>query len=944
MSANSFDARSTLQVGDESYEIFRLDKVEGSARLPYSLKVLLENLLRTEDGANITADHIRALGGWDSQAQPSQEIQFTPARVIMQDFTGVPCVVDLATMREAVKELGGDPAKVNPLSPAELVIDHSVIADKFGTHDAFAQNVELEYGRNRERYQFLRWGQTAFDDFKVVPPGTGIVHQVNIEHLARTVMVRGGQAYPDTLVGTDSHTTMVNGLGVLGWGVGGIEAEAAMLGQPVSMLIPRVVGFKLTGELPTGTTATDLVLTITEMLRRHGVVGKFVEFYGEGVAATSLANRATIGNMSPEFGSTAAIFPIDDETLKYLRLTGRSEQQVALVEAYAKEQGLWLDPQAEPDFSEKLELDLSTVVPSIAGPKRPQDRIELSRAAEQFAADVLNYVEAGVTGGDDRKPGVPQQEQPHGVQSPVDEASAESFPASDAPAYGSDDNGAGAPQHSAVVAGSGPSNPVRVTAPDGSTYELDHGAVTVAAITSCTNTSNPYVMVAAALVAKKAVEKGLTRKPWVKTTLAPGSKVVTDYFDKAGLTPYLDKVGFNLVGYGCTTCIGNSGPLPEEVSKAVNDNDLAVTSVLSGNRNFEGRINPDVKMNYLASPPLVVAYALAGSMKVDITKDALGTDQDGNPVFLKDIWPSEAEVNDVVANAIGEDMFAKSYEDVFAGDAQWQALPIPTGDTFEWDAESTYVRKPPYFEGMGMDPEPVSDIAGARVLAKLGDSVTTDHISPAGAIKADTPAGKYLTEHGVERRDFNSYGSRRGNHEVMIRGTFANIRLRNQIAPGTEGGYTRDFTQDGGPVSFIYDASRNYIEQGIPLVVLAGKEYGSGSSRDWAAKGTALLGVKAVVAESYERIHRSNLIGMGVLPLQFPEGQSAESLGLTGEETFSITGVEELNNGTTPRTVKVTTDTGVEFDAVVRIDTPGEADYYRNGGIMQYVLRSLIRK
>ncbi|MEU7100842.1 aconitate hydratase [Streptomyces longwoodensis] len=944
MSANSFDARSTLQVGDESYEIFRLDKVEGSARLPYSLKVLLENLLRTEDGANITADHIRALGGWDSQAQPSQEIQFTPARVIMQDFTGVPCVVDLATMREAVKELGGDPAKVNPLSPAELVIDHSVIADKFGTHDAFAQNVELEYGRNRERYQFLRWGQTAFDDFKVVPPGTGIVHQVNIEHLARTIMVRGGQAYPDTLVGTDSHTTMVNGLGVLGWGVGGIEAEAAMLGQPVSMLIPRVVGFKLTGELPTGTTATDLVLTITEMLRRHGVVGKFVEFYGEGVAATSLANRATIGNMSPEFGSTAAIFPIDDETLKYLRLTGRSEQQVALVEAYAKEQGLWLDPQAEPDFSEKLELDLSTVVPSIAGPKRPQDRIELSRAAEQFAADVLNYVEAGVTGGDDRKPGVPQQEKPHGVQSPVDEASAESFPASDAPAYGSDDNGAGAPQHSAVVAGSGPSNPVRVTAPDGSTYELDHGAVTVAAITSCTNTSNPYVMVAAALVAKKAVEKGLTRKPWVKTTLAPGSKVVTDYFDKAGLTPYLDKVGFNLVGYGCTTCIGNSGPLPEEVSKAVNDNDLAVTSVLSGNRNFEGRINPDVKMNYLASPPLVVAYALAGSMKVDITKDALGTDQDGNPVFLKDIWPSEAEVNDVVANAIGEDMFAKSYEDVFAGDAQWQALPIPTGDTFEWDAESTYVRKPPYFEGMGMDPEPVSDIAGARVLAKLGDSVTTDHISPAGAIKADTPAGKYLTEHGVERRDFNSYGSRRGNHEVMIRGTFANIRLRNEIAPGTEGGYTRDFTQDGGPVSFIYDASRNYIEQGIPLVVLAGKEYGSGSSRDWAAKGTALLGVKAVVAESYERIHRSNLIGMGVLPLQFPEGQSAESLGLTGEETFSITGVEELNNGTTPRTVKVTTDTGVEFDAVVRIDTPGEADYYRNGGIMQYVLRSLIRK
>ncbi|RZU34935.1 aconitase [Streptomyces sp. BK022] len=905
MSANSFDARSTLQVGDESYEIFRLDKVEGSARLPYSLKVLLENLLRTEDGANITADHIRALGGWDSQAQPSQEIQFTPARVIMQDFTGVPCVVDLATMREAVAALGGDPAKINPLSPAEMVIDHSVIADKFGTSDAFKQNVDLEYGRNKERYQFLRWGQTAFDDFKVVPPGTGIVHQVNIEHLARVVMVRDGKAYPDTLVGTDSHTTMVNGLGVLGWGVGGIEAEAAMLGQPVSMLIPRVVGFKLTGELQPGTTATDLVLTITEMLRQHGVVGKFVEFYGEGVAATSLANRATIGNMSPEFGSTAAIFPIDDETLNYLRLTGRSDHQVALVEAYAKEQGLWLDPKAEPDFSEKLELDLSTVVPSIAGPKRPQDRIVLANAAEQFKSDVLNYVDV------------------------VDEAGKESFPASDSPA---------------VAPNGTPSNPVTVTAPDGTTYELDHGAVTVAAITSCTNTSNPYVMVAAALVAKKAVEKGLTRKPWVKTTLAPGSKVVTDYFEKAGLTPYLDKVGFNLVGYGCTTCIGNSGPLPEEVSKAVNDHDLAVTSVLSGNRNFEGRINPDVKMNYLASPPLVVAYALAGSMKVDITKDALGIDQDGNPVFLKDIWPSEAEVNEVVANAIGEDMFAKSYQDVFAGDAQWQALSIPTGNTFEWDAESTYVRKPPYFEGMQTEPAPVTDITGARVLAKLGDSVTTDHISPAGAIKADTPAGQYLTEHGVERRDFNSYGSRRGNHEVMIRGTFANIRLRNQIAPGTEGGYTRDFTVEGAPVSFIYDASRNYIDQGIPLVVLAGKEYGSGSSRDWAAKGTALLGVKAVIAESYERIHRSNLIGMGVLPLQFPEGATAASLGLTGEETFSFTGVEELNNGTTPRTVKVTTDTGVEFDAVVRIDTPGEADYYRNGGIMQYVLRSLLRK
>jgi aconitate hydratase len=904
VSANSFDARATLRVGDESYEIFKLDKVEGSARLPYSLKVLLENLLRTEDGANITADHVRAVGGWDSQAQPSQEIQFTPARVIMQDFTGVPCVVDLATMREAVKELGGDPAKINPLAPAELVIDHSVIADKFGTPESFSQNVELEYGRNKERYQFLRWGQTAFDEFKVVPPGTGIVHQVNIEHLARTVMVRNGQAYPDTLVGTDSHTTMVNGLGVLGWGVGGIEAEAAMLGQPVSMLIPRVVGFKLTGELPAGTTATDLVLTITEMLRGHGVVGKFVEFYGEGVGATTLANRATIGNMSPEFGSTAAIFPIDAETIRYLTLTGRSEQQIALVEAYAKEQGLWLDPAAEPDFSEKMELDLATVVPSIAGPKRPQDRIILSEAKQKFERDVRNYV------------------------SDDEEAGKESFPASDAPASS---NGV-------------PTRPTLVTTPDGSTYEIDHGAVTVAAITSCTNTSNPTVMVAAALVAKKAVERGLSRKPWVKTTLAPGSKVVTDYFDKANLTPYLDKLGFNLVGYGCTTCIGNSGPLDEEVSKAVNDADLAVAAVLSGNRNFEGRINPDVKMNYLASPPLVVAYAIAGSMKVDITKDALGTDQDGKPVYLADIWPTEAEVNEVVASAIGQDMFNDSYRDVFAGDEQWKALSIPTGNTFEWDPQSTYVRKPPYFEGMRHDPSPVEDITGARVLAKLGDSVTTDHISPAGAIKADTPAAKYLNEHGVERRDFNSYGSRRGNHEVMIRGTFANIRLRNQIAPGTEGGYTRDFTADDAPVSFIYDAAQNYAAAGTPLVVLAGKEYGSGSSRDWAAKGTALLGVKAVIAESYERIHRSNLIGMGVLPLQYPEGTSAESLGLSGEETFSFTGVTALNDGTTPRTVKVTTDTGVEFDAVVRIDTPGEADYYRNGGIMQYVLRSLIRK
>ncbi|MFC8451676.1 aconitate hydratase AcnA [Kitasatospora sp. NPDC057223] len=880
MSANSFDARSSLPVGDESYEIFKLSAVEGSERLPYSLKVLLENLLRTEDGANITADHIRALGNWDATAEPSEEIQFTPARVIMQDFTGVPCVVDLATMREAVKELGGDPAKINPLAPAELVIDHSVIADKFGTKDAFTQNVEIEYGRNKERYQFLRWGQTAFDEFKVVPPGTGIVHQVNIEHLARTIMVRNGQAYPDTCVGTDSHTTMVNGLGVLGWGVGGIEAEAAMLGQPVSMLIPRVVGFKLNGQLPAGATATDLVLTITEMLRKHGVVGKFVEFYGEGVGAIPLANRATIGNMSPEFGSTCAIFPIDAETIAYLKLTGRSEQQLALVEAYAKEQGLWHDPSVEPVYSEYLELDVSTVVPSIAGPKRPQDRVILAEAADRFAEALPTY-------------------------------SAEA------------------------------SKPTAVHAPDGASYEIDNGAVVIASITSCTNTSNPSVMLGAALLAKKAVEKGLTVKPWVKTTLAPGSKVVMDYYEKAGLLPYMEKLGFNLVGYGCVTCIGNSGPLPEEVSAAVNEADLAVVSVLSGNRNFEGRINPDVKMNYLASPPLVVAYALAGNMNVDITRDALGQDADGNDVFLADIWPTEKEVADTVAASIDEGMFDKGYADVFAGDHRWQSLPIPTGNTFEWDPQSTYVRKPPYFEGMAKTPSPVSDIAGARVLAKLGDSVTTDHISPAGNIKPGTPAAQYLTENGVEKRDFNSYGSRRGNHEVMIRGTFANIRLRNEIAAGTEGGYTRDFTQADAPVSFIYDASQNYQAAGIPLVVLAGKEYGSGSSRDWAAKGTALLGVKAVIAESYERIHRSNLIGMGVLPLQFPAGETAASLGLTGEETFSFTGVTELNEGRTPKTVKVTAG-DVTFDAVVRIDTPGEADYYRNGGILQYVLRSLI--
>ncbi|MBO0810944.1 MAG: aconitate hydratase [Microlunatus sp.] len=927
-SVNSFGARSTLQVGDRSYQIFRLDKVEGSQRLPYSLKVLLENLLRTEDGANITADDIRALADWDPDAQPSKEIQFTPARVIMQDFTGVPAIVDLATMREAFAGLGGDPNKINPLSPAELVIDHSVIADVFGTADAFARNVEFEYGRNRERYQFLRWGQRAFDDFKVVPPGTGIVHQVNIEHLARVVFPReiDGQtyAYPDTLVGTDSHTTMVNGLGVVGWGVGGIEAEAAMLGQPVSMLVPRVVGFKLSGALPEGATATDLVLTITEMLRKHGVVGKFVEFYGPGVAEVPVANRATIGNMSPEYGSTIAVFPIDSKTIDYLTLTGRTAEQLALVEAYAKEQGLWHDSDHEPTYSEYLELDLGDVVPSIAGPKRPQDRVSLSHAKQGFRSVLTDYVSEPEQGYDERV--------------------AESFPASDVPTPDGT-NGSAAPadhEHDPDDLGR-PSTVTPVRLADGTEFDLDHGAVAIAAITSCTNTSNPSVMIGAALLAKKAVEKGLTRKPWVKTTLAPGSKVVSDYYERSGLTPYLDKLGFNLVGYGCTTCIGNSGPLIPEVSEAVNANDLAVVSVLSGNRNFEGRINPDTKLNYLASPPLVVAYALAGSMDVNLTTDPLGTDQAGNPVYLADIWPTEAEIDQIVSSAIGAEMFTENYADVFAGDQQWQSLPTPEGETFAWAADSTYVRKPPYFDGMPSEPTPVTDIEGARVLLKLGDSVTTDHISPAGSIKVDSPAGAYLTEHGIQRRDFNSYGSRRGNHEVMIRGTFANIRLRNQIAPGTEGGFTRDFSQADAPVTTVFDASVNYQQAGTPLVVLAGKEYGSGSSRDWAAKGTALLGVRAVIAESYERIHRSNLIGMGVLPLQFPDGQNAESLGLTGEETFAITGITELNEGRTPATVKVEAGE-VSFDATVRIDTPGEADYYRHGGIMQYVLRSLLAK
>jgi len=941
MSDDSFSTRADLTVGDATHEVFRLDALPQEwdvARLPYSLKVLLENVLRNEDGVGVRPGDVQTIAHWDPTATPSREIPYTPARVLLQDFTGVPAVVDLAAMRDAIRELGGDPQRINPLAPADLVIDHSVIADVAGVPSAFERNAELEFHRNRERYAFLRWGQEAFDDFRVVPPDTGIVHQVNIEYLATVVASRGGQAFPDTLVGTDSHTPMVNGLGVLGWGVGGIEAEAAMLGQPVPMLLPQVVGFKLTGELREGTTATDLVLTVTEMLRRHGVVGMFVEFFGPGVAAVPVPNRATIGNMSPEYGSTVAIFPIDEHTLDYLRFTGRDEERIALVEAYARAQGMFHTPDGrEPLYSETLELDLSTVEPSLAGPSRPQDRVPLSAAKEQFRtalAEVLPDEPARPNG------------KAHGTDE-RDEGSVESFPASDPPAIGTtEDDEAPRVPVAAAVAEERVSNPQQVALAGGERFELNHGDVVIAAITSCTNTSNPSVMLAAALLAKKAVERGLESRPWVKTSLAPGSKVVMDYYERAGVIPYLEKLGFHLVGYGCTTCIGNSGPLAPEVSEAVDAGDLAVAAVLSGNRNFEGRINPDVRLNYLGSPPLVVAYALAGSMDVDLLTEPLGTDTEGREVYLRDVWPTTAEVESAVRDAISSDMYTSSYADVFTGDERWRSMEGATAGAgvFGWDDGSTYVRQPPYFEGMGREPEPVADIVGARVLALLGDSVTTDHISPAGVIRRDGPAGRYLQEQGVEPEDFNSYGSRRGNHEVMVRGTFANIRLRNRLAPGTEGGVTLKLPEPGSdptasPTTMsIYDASLRYAEEGVPLVILAGKEYGSGSSRDWAAKGTRLLGVRAVVAESYERIHRSNLIGMGVLPLQFADGESVASLGLTGHEELSIRGLAEVGVAGT-----VTVDGGNRsFEALVRIDTPKELEYYRHDGILPYVLRRLL--
>lgn len=925
---NSFEARAELDVGGKSYEIYRLDVIPGYERLPYSLKVLLENLLRNEDGTLVTKEQVQAVADWDPAAAHGAEIQYTPARVLLQDFTGVPCVVDLVAMRDAMAAFGGDPQKINPLIPSELVIDHSVIADAFGTPSAFQVNADLEFQRNQERYQLLRWAQQAFDDFLVVPPDTGICHQVNLEYLSRVVFTRerGGitQAYCDTLVGTDSHTPMVNGLGVLGWGVGGIEAEAAMLGQPMSMLVPPVVGVKLTGKLPAGTTATDLVLTVANTLRLVGVVGKFVEFFGPGVASIPLANRATLGNMSPEYGSTCAIFPIDDETLSYLRLTGRAEEQVRLVEAYAKEQGLWHDPEHAADYSKIVELDLASIEPSIAGPKRPQDRIPLHKA-RKVVSTILT-----------------EGSQVPDILSGLDEASDESFPASDPIAFSSlepsEDPVDRTVKHEEIP---WLSDPVSVTFADGSTSDVDNGHVVIAAITSCTNTSNPEVMIGAGLMAKKAVELGLSAKPWVKTSLAPGSRIVTDYYEKAGLTPFLDTLGFNLVGYGCTTCIGNSGPLIPEVARAVDDNHLNVSAVLSGNRNFEGRIHPQTQMNFLASPPLVVAYALAGTMNIDLLTDSIGTGSAGQDVYLRDIWPSAEEVQALVSASVESSMFTAGYANVFDGDHNWQSLQIPDADMFAWDNTSTYVRQPPYFDGMPREPEPLKDITDARVLALLGDSVTTDHISPAGNIKRDSPAGKWLQENGVKPGDFNSYGSRRGNHEVMIRGTFANIRLRNLLVPGVEGGETRHLP-DGERMS-IFDASQKYQGDGVPLMVIAGSEYGSGSSRDWAAKGTLLLGVKVVLATSFERIHRSNLIGMGVLPLQFLPGDTAESLGLTGEETFSVRGLEGQARTPERVTVSVTSDDGTrEFEAAVRIDTPAEAAYFQHGGILQYVLRQLL--